>query len=123
MVPAVETLLANPVARDALVGLGVWGVFRLLGTAFSLREVLVAVMLVGLLHLGASGVLRHGVAGPYIAQFVDLCTEYADAERCGCARTELERSMGEREFAELAFKFYVDRMPPPKLREALSGCS
>jgi hypothetical protein len=119
----VETLLAHPVARDALVGVGVWFVFRLLGAAFSLREVLVAAMLVGVLHLGASGMLQHGVAGPYISQFVDLCTEYADAERCRCAQTELERSMPQPEFADLAFKFYVDRMPPPRLREALADCS
>lgn len=118
-----SALLASPVARDALVGLGVWLVFRLLGTAFSLRELAVAAVLVGLLHLSASGVLRYGAAGPYVAQFVDLCSPYADPERCRCARAELERSMPERDFEELAFKFYVDRMPPPMLREALGGCS
>jgi hypothetical protein len=118
-----RALLSSPVVRDALVVFGVWLAFRLLRTSFSLREILVAAILVGLLHLGASGVLQHGAAGPYVMQFVDLCTPYADPERCRCARVELERSMREREFAELAFKFYVDRMPPPKLREALSGCS
>jgi hypothetical protein len=120
--PAVKTLLAEPLVRDALVALGVWVVFRLLGTVFSLREVLVAMLLVGVLHLSESGVLE-GVSGPYIAQFVELCTEYADRERCRCAREELERRLPKDEFAEFAFKFYVDRMPPPILREALSDCS
>jgi len=118
-----SALIASPVVRDALIGLGVWLVFRLLWTPFSLREVLVAAALIGAVHLGESGMLEHGAAGPYIAQFVDLCTPYADAERCRCARAALQGRMPEREFGELAFKFYVDRMPPPALREALGGCS
>jgi hypothetical protein len=118
-----SALPASPVARDALVGFGVWLVFRLLRAPFLLREVAIAAVLIGVLHLGASGVLQHGAADPYVAQFVDLCSPYADAERCRCARAELERSMPERDFEELAFKFYVNRMLPPQVREALAGCS
>jgi hypothetical protein len=116
-------LPANPVARDAVVCLGVWVAFRLLNAPFSLREVVVAAALVGALHLGTSGVLREGAARPYVAQFVDLCASYANRERCRCAEAELRHRMSVPDFEEFAFRFYVDRMPPPALREALSGCS
>jgi hypothetical protein len=118
-------LPASPPLRDALVAFGVWLVFRLLRQHFSLREVVIAAILIGFLHFGSSGAFEEGAAGPYTAQFVGLCSSNAnaDAARCRCAKARLERSMSARAFDDLAFKFYVDRRPPPELREALSNCS
>jgi hypothetical protein len=113
----------TPIVRDALAALGVWLAFRLLRAPFALREVVLGAVVIAVLHFAASATPWSVASGPYVAQFVGLCSPYADAGRCRCARAELEQRMRARDFDDLAFKFYVDRRLPPAVRAALDDCS
>jgi hypothetical protein len=108
---------------DALLGLFLWLLFRLLGFRWSLREVAVCGALVGLFNwwywTPPSG--EPFAKGP-VSAFVDSCARHAEVRTCQCARDRLEADLGRSEFVRLAVRIGASATVPQELGDALTRC-
>jgi len=113
---------------DAVVGIAVFVVFRLLGARLPPSKLELAV--IAMIAFAANSwyvppppTIR-ALSRPigFVGRLVESCSEQASAEACKCAVDRLKERIGEAELVRLAFRAHVNVALPKEFMQALSAC-